>query len=428
MTRASIIPFLILGAVGVLPAAQLPQIDPDPQLASLVGQLKEHNPRLRVARAAGDTFLEGASRSLEFPDLQVRYRYFAETPETRVGPQEHHLEVMQPVPWRGKRGLGVEHQEQRAVGADWQALELECRLVAELKRAYFEAAYLQEELTLVEEEVELLGRFEQIALRRYAGGEGIQQHVIKVQTDINRLEDRRIALASSRRVLMRRIAELVGLAGETLDLPAVRMRFLHFHLDRATLEEHALQEHPQVRALESDMQAAELLGRRRALESKPDWLFGLGYTVVGDRQDQAGILNPPEDNGKDFLALTFGVSIPLSRKSIRSGVAEAKAEGSFRATQLQAARDDLRRGVQEAVLRLEAASDRARLYDEVLIPQAGESLASAEAAYTTNRQDFLDLLEAEQVLFEVRRTYWRLVADTWIALADLERAVGEEMS
>jgi len=63
------------------------------------------------------------------------------------------------------------------------------------------------------------------------------------------------------------------------------------------------------------------------------------------------------------------------------------------------------------------------MYGELLIPQAEESLASSEAAYTTNRQSFLDLLDAERVLFQVRLSYHRLLSDYWISLADLERAI-----
>jgi outer membrane protein TolC len=36
---------------------------------------------------------------------------------------------------------------------------------------------------------------------------------------------------------------------------------------------------------------------------------------------------------------------------------------------------------------------------------------------------FLDLLDAERILFQSRLAYHRLVADLWIALADLELAV-----
>jgi outer membrane protein TolC len=64
----------------------------------------------------------------------------------------------------------------------------------------------------------------------------------------------------------------------------------------------------------------------------------------------------------------------------------------------------------------------------VIIPQAEESLASAEAAYTTDRLDFLNLLDAERVLFQSRLSFHRLVSDMWIALADLELSVGESFS
>jgi cobalt-zinc-cadmium efflux system outer membrane protein len=80
--------------------------------------------------------------------------------------------------------------------------------------------------------------------------------------------------------------------------------------------------------------------------------------------------------------------------------------------------------IQDAVLRLRSNAERGELYRDVIVPQAGESLASAEAAYTTGRQGFLELLDAERVLFETRLAYRQLVADWWIAAADLERALG----
>ena len=91
---------------------------------------------------------------------------------------------------------------------------------------------------------------------------------------------------------------------------------------------------------------------------------------------------------------------------------------------LQTTRDRLRSEIQQILLRVDSLGQRARLYEELIVPQAGESLASAEAAYTTDRRDFLDLLDAQRVLFQVRLTSHRLLADYWSALADLERSLG----
>ncbi len=144
---------------------------------------------------------------------------------------------------------------------------------------------------------------------------------------------------------------------------------------------------------------------------------------MGDREDLAGTVNPPEDNGKNALALTVGINIPLFRERIRAGVAEAQESERANADLLEAVRDRLRFDIQETVLRIDSLGERGRLFRDVIIPQAEESLASAEAAYTTDRLGFLDLLDAERVLFQSRLSYHRLVSDLWIALSDLESHV-----
>jgi cobalt-zinc-cadmium efflux system outer membrane protein len=119
-----------------------------------------------------------------------------------------------------------------------------------------------------------------------------------------------------------------------------------------------------------------------------------------------------------------GFNVPLQRSRRRAGVVEASENADSGRELLEATRDRLRFAVQDSIVRLESIERRARLYAELIIPQAEESLASAEAAYTTNRQNFLDLLDAERVLFESRLSYQRLLADFWIATADLELALG----
>ena len=144
---------------------------------------------------------------------------------------------------------------------------------------------------------------------------------------------------------------------------------------------------------------------------------------MGDREDQAGVLVPPEDNGKDIVAFSVGITIPLFRKRIRAGVAEAQESERANTALLRAVRDQLRFDVQDALLRADSLFERAELYRDVIIPQAEESLASAEAAYATDHLGFIDLLDAERILFQSRLSYHRLISDLWIVHADLEQAV-----
>jgi len=194
--------------------------------------------------------------------------------------------------------------------------------------------------------------------------------------------------------------------------------------DVRTLARDASMERAEVRAAKERIEASTVWSRRQALESRPDFRVGLEYIYVDHREDGLGIDNPPEDNGQDVLALVAGFNIPLHRKRIQAGIAEAQE--SIRAHQetLTGTQDRVRFEVQEASLRLKSLAERAKLHQEVLIPQAERSLASAESAYVTDRLGFLDLLDAERVLFQSRRALHRILADQWIAATDLERAAG----
>jgi len=398
---------------------------PDSQSRDLIATLLLESPQLRSSWARSQSRMERVPQARSLPEMQFRYTYFASTPETRVGPQTQGLELSQVVPWGGKRRLQAERDESLAVGATWEAADLERMLVADLKHAYFEAAYLQEALEINSEERELLRRFESIALKRYSTGEGIQQSVVKVQTEISRLDDGRTDLRRRLDAMGRRISELIGRPDAPLNLELIDLSLPEIRHERENLERIAVSDHPRVHAVEQRVEADLLWTERREREARPDFRFALGYIVVEDRDDPAGVLNPPPDNGQDVLALSVGIEIPLYRKRIRSGVAEAR--GSQRANEelLAAVRNRLRYDVQEALLRLDSLHERGRLYRDVIIPQAEESLASAEAAYTTNRLDFLDLLDAQRILFQSRLAYHRLMSDLWIALADLELAVGK---
>ncbi len=400
----------------------------DPQLDALVRKLLAKNPLLAAQRARGSVHREREIQERALPDPQLSFRYFVRTPETRIGAQRQALELSQVVPWVGKRVLQAKRASFLAAREEREADSLARHLIAELKAAYFDVAYLQEAIEVNREEVELLRRFEAIALVRYRTGQGIQQEVIKVQTDLTRLADRKIALAQRLAAVSRRIAELIGHPNATLELTPITLFEVRGEFDARLLERSAIEQHPNIQALERKIDADESWLARRRLDRWPNFRFGIGYVQIQDRDDPAGLLNPPAENGKDIFSLTIGLNIPIYRRRISAGIAEAAHGVRVSEKSLRTARDHQRYRVQEELLRLEALRERTALYRDTLIPQARESLASAEAAYTTNRQGFLDLLDAERVLFEARLSYHRLLADSWSVLAEIEFTAGRPLS
>lgn len=397
---------------------------PEPQIARLIAvQLREH-PALLAADAGLRSAEERIRQARSLPDPQLTYRWFARPVETRVGPQEHGLELSQPVPWRGKLSSREEGAKHEARARSWDLVGLQRSLVAELKRIYFEAGYLQEALAVNADEKALLRRFERSALNRYATGEGNQQSVVKVQTDISRLEDQRVQLEERLAIRARELARLIGRPWEGLDLEPISLA-LPDPPESGTVPAHqVLETHPEVRAAAERIESREAALQARRLEGRPDFRFGLAWISVGEREDDLGRALPPEDNGEDALALSVGINLPIYRSRVDAGRIEAASNVEERRHLLRETVDRLHLSLQEAFLRVDSLQERASLYGELLIPQAEESLASAEAAYRTNRIGFLDLLDAQRVLFQVRLTRTRFQADYWIAMTDTEESLG----
>ncbi len=392
----------------------------DPQLEALLAGLNANHSALAAASERAGALVYASERIAPLPDPRLTYRYFAQTPETRVGPQRMSVELSQGIPWRGKRELEREAitREGDALRHDTAAQRLE--LVAALKRAYYRVAFLQSALRLNAEEIALLERFEEIALTRYATGQGIQQSVLKVQTAISRLQDRRSKLEQELRSHSLRVARLSGdapeLVLERIELPALP--------ELPDLPGMTLAAHPASCADGVRIDAARKVRSRRDLDGRPDFRVGLGWTQVDGRTLATGGSTLPSDNGKDIVALTFGVDLPIWKKPIRAGHAEADTRVRSLERTRRDTLDGLRLRARDAATRIESLTERAALYRRVILPQAEESLASAEAAYSTDRQGFLDLLDAERVLYEVRLNDAELRAEARIAAAELEQALG----
>jgi cobalt-zinc-cadmium efflux system outer membrane protein len=82
--------------------------------------------------------------------------------------------------------------------------------------------------------------------------------------------------------------------------------------------------------------------------------------------------------------------------------------------------------LQDAYITLDSLGDQLALYQQALIPHARQSLESSESAYETGKISFLELLDSERFLLNVRYGFAKIKADYLTAQARMERALGEK--
>ncbi|RMF75683.1 MAG: TolC family protein [Acidobacteria bacterium] len=402
--------------------------EPDPQVRAVLVDVATRHPRLVAARARARAAAERPAKARSLPDPQLATSLFLVPPETRVGPQRLTLGLSQAVPWRGKlaaRGRAAARAAERAAReADRLALDLVTRARSLLVRI----GYLDRAIGIVDEDLATLQGFEALARARYAAGIGLAQAAVKVQAEITRDRTRRLALEQERAALVAELNALRDRPG-TSAVPATAEPVVRaLAADPAKLRAQALSRLPEVAAADAGVAEAGERLRLARLEYRPDFRFGLGWTFVDRRQDAAGRLVPPEDNGQDALALTFGLTIPLWRERLAAGVREA---GAVRAARGERRRDvvlEIDRRLDDLLARVPLVRDQWRLFRDVLTPQAEESLNSARAAYETGRLEMLDLLDAERVLLEVRLGAIRAATDWRLLVIELERTVARPLT
>jgi outer membrane protein TolC len=391
--------------------------EPDPVLDALVSEALQKNPDLLAlqetvlaARARPDQ-----ARALSDPMLSVVYTNDGWSPS--LGTQDMTtLAFMgsQELPYPGKRRLRGDVAAREADQVEQQLERVRLGVVAAVKRAYYDLVLSREVLDLVREQEQVWQQIEGVARARYAVGQGAQPDVLRVQIEVTRVEQLRAEQEAEGRI---RVAELNRLTDRPARSPVetrarLVLRPIEEELDRAVGRLSGIS--PELKNAAVAQKRASLLVALASKQFKPDFSVQAGYMNRGglDPMWQAGV----------------GVSLPLYRKRLSSGVAEAEAQVRASARLADSVRLQLRFRTEQRLAQLEATQKIARLYGQGIIPQDRMAVDAALANYQTGKVPFIAVLEALTTLYNDRATHLALLANHERIRTSLEEASLEETS
>ena len=395
----------------------------DPQLRMLLGEVLQRNPKIARLKAQALAVEQRTPQVKALPDPTATLTWFAMPPQTRVGPQRAAVNIAQRLPWFGTLKFDEQASLWDAAGSRAVVEAERIKILSETRVDYVELQFLDSEARLIAEDRATLDHYSQLALARYASGVGIDQAVIKIQAEITRTDARLLEIKARRATLVARLnawrdrPQSTPVTVSEVDPPRFSL------IDGDELRHRALASRPEMVATHAAVEAAALRVERSKKAYSPSLVVGLNYGYVSRRSDEAGRLNPPENNGQDILGLSGGITVPLWKSSLEAGVEEG--------VQTQLAAEEGRREITASIdgelgdllHRIPLLEEQIRLYDGVLLVQAKESLSSAESAYAAGIVGSLDLLDAERVLLQIRIAAARVKADLAVAHARLEGAV-----
>ena len=399
------------GQTAIAPALTLDEVE----RVALTENPEIHVAARKVAMAESHVPLAGA-----LDDPQAMYRGW-QVPLSKpwdYNAAQNMLMLGQSFPGRGKRGLRTSIAQSDVEMAKSELEEARLRVRVDVRRAFFDMLRAQDDLRVHDQHIGIAKQAIEAARIKYSVGKIPQVEILKAQVALTRLSEHMIRFDRDAEVARTHLNTLMGRRPET----AITVRGA-YALDATlpsldSLVTTAMQARPDL----AGAAAAEEKSRTEASIAKkamvPDFSVSAGYMLM-----------PSGQNPRNNYMVEGSMSLPwLNRKKHDAEVSEAAAAVSEKSAEIDAINNEALGQIEESLADASAAQRLARVYQDSLKPQAEKTLHAAVVAYENDQTSFLDLLDSQMTVVDVDLAAIDATADFNMKMADLELAIGAQIS
>lgn len=392
-------------------------------LDDILTEALEKNPELKEAKERWIAARYRIPQASSLPDPVVGYMVMGPMLETQLGPQKNVFEIEQALPFPAKllKRRQIAMNEAGAIEA-WY-LSIKQDIILKVSKAMFDLYSVDESVKIIEDVRDLLKRLEGIAQARYSAGATTQRDVAKAQAEVSATLERLFFLKQQRQTIVALINALLN-RGPDAHIGEVVLSDTKPEIDKGLDEllDIALKERPEIKEsiyiAERDSRAKTL----SRLEYIPDLSVGFQYIRIGNNTTTMG------DDGRDAWMVPLKITLPLWQNRIIPSIQEADRNLIASEARLQNTKNVTMYEVQDAYYRHTALKKVVDLYENALIPEAELAFRSDQAGYEAGKIDILNMLDSERVFLNAKLTYYQTFAEMLKSLADLNRAVGVDIS
>lgn len=385
-------------------------------LRDLVQEAAQKNPQIAASFHAWQASRNVPQQVSAFPETQVSVQQFSVgSPRPFAGYSNSDFAYIgfgasQDIPYPGKRQLRAQVAEHEAESMEAQADSVRRTVVGNLKMVYFQLAYIQQTLGVLQKSDELLNQVQQATEARYRVGQGNQQDVLKAQLQHTKILQEIAHHHQQEGLLEAQIKQLLGRPQDSPDIVADMLTARSLPFSAPELLQKASAQNPDVRSKQASIQQQETQVALAHKDFRPD--FNVQYNYQHTNGDT-----------RDYYMATFGIRLP-NRGRQKAELAEAQQNQERARRELDSESQRVLSEVQQQYVRARTSEDRLKIYSDGLIPQSDATFRSALSAYQSNRQDFESLLSSFLDVLNLDLEYRSELVEHESALANLERLTG----
>jgi outer membrane protein TolC len=274
--------------------------------------------------------------------------------------------------------------------------------------------YLDKALDITGENQALLEQFCSSTVSRYSLNKASQQDALKAQVELAKVKNSIILLDQKRQIAQAKLNVLLNrdpCAGILIDR---KLSIPDANNSLETLIDTAKKNRPKLRAFKYAVEK----GRTAYLLAWNEFLPDIHIRYQQMIRDGSG----------DKWAGMLGMSVPIwfwTKQA--SGVKEMKSELDMFKAEYNMMENMAVFDVKDAYARVESYKKLVNTFETSFIPQAEQALKASLTGFEAAQIDFLNLLDSQRMLLDIKVEYYKTIFDLWVGLAELERSAGVDL-
>jgi cobalt-zinc-cadmium efflux system outer membrane protein len=391
---------------------------PATPLSDLLKEAEQNNPQIRAAHEGTQAAKEMPAQVSALPDPMFQLQQVnVGSPRPFAGYSNSNfayigLGASQDIPYPGKLRLKGEIAKRDADIAGSRADSVSLGVLAEIKTAYYQLAYLSQTLDILNNDQQLLRQVERAADARYRSGMGNQQDILQAQVQQTKLL-RDISMHHLEEgKLEARLKQLVNRSQSSPDIRPAALKETSLQMSFDEILAAAEAQNPDLAATQHTIEREALEVDAARKDFKPDF----NVQAMWQRTD------PTEFRA--YYMFTFGVKIPLHYGKQRAELAQVQAELSQARSDREAQSQQIASDLRQQYVIAEQSAELLKINREGLIPESRTGFQAGLASYQNNRQDFQPLLNSYLDILRLEQENLQTLADHETAIARLEQMTG----
>ncbi len=323
------------------------------------------------------------------------------------------------------------------------------RVIADVKRAWFQLYVLDRTIQITRENQTLLSDLIAVARIQVTANKRPQDDILRAQVELSNLDRELIELRQNRTTAAATLNTLLDRPPYTsISSPE------SFALDQTDLKidqliSQAGKNNPELKKLEHQITRDRENQKLARLGYWPDVTVGLEWMAMEPRkpdsappkvtmqQQPNGTMVPMVESAMsdsmtkspgDMYAIMVEMNLPIWLQKTQAQILEAEYNLGASIHQYNAAKNMVNFRIQDALARVQAQKQLAEILKTTIIPQARQTYEVSRVSYTAGTSDFPSLIDTWQKWLTFTIQYHRALGELQRSLADLEQEIGTSLS